>query len=159
MAIYGELVTEATAAPSTYQPQPLPTITPAPLPLVLDPGNARDPSQLARQLLKLIPEAPDLELVIRLIFCLKPSNDDWDLPDFPYLHPDLDNTDAEFDLEKALSLTARPVSDDISTEVVACFAEKVAQCINPKVRIFWRHILAKFNVKYDRRKISTRRML
>ncbi|KAI0832780.1 hypothetical protein BC628DRAFT_1309243 [Trametes gibbosa] len=132
MAIYGEVVPEATAAPSTYKPQPLHTVLPAPLPPVLDPGNARDPSQLARQLLKLIPEAPDLELVIRLIFCLKPSNHDWDLPDFPYLHPDLSNTEADFDLEKALRLTSRPVSDDVSPEVVARFAEKVAQCVNPR---------------------------
>ncbi|EIW61349.1 uncharacterized protein TRAVEDRAFT_117295 [Trametes versicolor FP-101664 SS1] len=132
LAIYGEVVTEALATPSTYAPRPLPSITPAGLPPALDPANTRDPTQLARQLLKLIPNAPDLELVIRLIFCLKPSNEDWDLPDFPYLHPDLDDLDADAELEKVVKLTTRPVPDDISSEHVARFTEKVAQCVNPK---------------------------
>ncbi|KAI0355348.1 hypothetical protein OH77DRAFT_1504193 [Trametes cingulata] len=134
MAIYGELVSEAQSAPSSYEPRPLPTVTPAPLPAALDPANSRDPTQLARQLLQLIPEAPDLALVIRLIFCLKPSNDDWDLPDFPYLYADLEDTGPDFNLEKALRLTTRPVPDDISPEAVARFAEKVAQCVNTKAR-------------------------
>ncbi|KAL7282662.1 hypothetical protein ACG7TL_004135 [Trametes sanguinea] len=132
MAIYGDVVTESHAAPSNYEPRPLPTVTPAPLPAVLDPANARDPSQLARQLLKLIPDAPELELVIRLVFCLKPSDDDWDLPDFPYLHPDLDSASEDLDLEKALRLTTRPVSDDISLDTVSHFAEKVALSLDPK---------------------------
>ncbi|CDO69568.1 hypothetical protein BN946_scf184759.g8 [Trametes cinnabarina] len=135
MAIYGDVVADSHAAPQTltYEPRALSSITPAPLPPVLDPANTRDPSQLARQLLKLIPDAPELELVIRLVFCLKPSNDDWDLPDFPYLHPDLDNLPAELDLEKALRLTTRPVPDDISPDTVSAFAQKVAQSIDLKV--------------------------
>ncbi|KAI9064886.1 hypothetical protein FKP32DRAFT_1675270 [Trametes sanguinea] len=132
MAIYGDVVTESQAAPSSYEPRPLPTVTPAPLPAVLDPANARDPSQLARQLLKLIPDAPELELVTRLVFCLKPSNDDWDLPDFPYLHSDLDSVSGELDLEKALRLTTRPVPDDISFDTVSQFAQKVVLSVNPK---------------------------
>lgn len=135
LAIYGEVVTEALATPSTYTPQPLPSITPAGLPPALDPANTRDPTQLARQLLKLIPNAPDLELVIRLIFCLKPSNEDWDLPDFPYLHPDLDDLDADAELEKVVKLTTRPVPDDISSEHLARFTEKIAQCVDPKVNL------------------------
>ncbi|KAI0677202.1 hypothetical protein C8Q78DRAFT_74512 [Trametes maxima] len=134
MAIYGEVVSEVTTVPSRYLPRSLPGVTSSPLSSSLDPANSRDPTQLARQLLKLIPDAPDLELVIRLIFCLKPSNDDWDLPEFPHLYPDLDNTGAEFDLEQALRLTARPVPDDVSPETVSRFAEKVAQSVDLKER-------------------------
>ncbi|KAI0650389.1 hypothetical protein C8Q79DRAFT_902719 [Trametes meyenii] len=130
MAIYGEVASEATTVPSNYVPRSLPAVTPSPLSSSLDPANSRDPTQLARQLLKLIPDAPDLELVIRLIFCLKPSNDDWDLLEFPYLYPDIDNIGSDFDLEQALRLTARPVPDDISPETVSRFAQRVAQSEN-----------------------------
>ncbi|KAI0371605.1 hypothetical protein BV20DRAFT_1035231 [Pilatotrama ljubarskyi] len=128
MAIYGKVVSETHTSPSSYEPRSLPTVAPAPLPAALDPANSRDPTQLARQLLRLIPDAPDLALVIRLIFCLKPSNDDWDLPDFPYLHADLEDTGSDFNLEKALRLTTRPVPDDVSPDAVTRFAEKVAHC-------------------------------
>ncbi|KAH9927088.1 uncharacterized protein BXZ73DRAFT_49012 [Epithele typhae] len=130
MAIYGEVASELPAAPKTYEPRPLPSLSSSPLPPALDPANSRDPTQLARKLLKLIPDAPDLELAIRLLFCLKPHNDEWDLPEFPHIHSDLDEDVPEFDLEKALDMTKRPVSDDISSEVVSRFAEKVAGCIN-----------------------------
>ena len=132
MAIYGEVVSDASVGPTVYESRPLPSVSPVSLAPALDPANARDPTQLARQLLKLIPDAPALELVIRLVFCLKPSNDDWDLPDFPYLHPDLDEDIPEFDLEKAFRLTMRPVPDNVSSETVTRFVEKVAQCINSK---------------------------
>ena len=134
MAIYGEVLSDAPTTPTTYESRPLPSVTPAPLAPALDPAATRDPTQLARQLLKLIPGAPDLELVIRLVFCLKPSNDDWDLPEFPYLYADLDEDVVDFDLEKAFRTTTRPVPDDVSAEPVSRFAERVAQCIHPKVR-------------------------
>ncbi|TBU32987.1 hypothetical protein BD311DRAFT_774649 [Dichomitus squalens] len=132
MAIYGEVVSDTPAAPEIYEPRPLPSATAVPLAPALDPANARDPTQLARQLLKLIPDAPDLELVIRLVFCLKPPNDDWDLPEFPYLHPDLDEDAHDFDLEKAFRSTTRPVADDVSPETLSRFAERVARCVNVK---------------------------
>ncbi|KAI1796048.1 hypothetical protein LXA43DRAFT_1160446 [Ganoderma leucocontextum] len=135
MAIYGDTVSDAPTTPETYEPRPLPSTTATPLSPALDPANARDPSQLARELLKLIPDAPELELAIRLVFCLKPSNDDWDLPEFPYLYADLEEDSAEFDLERAFRLTVRPVADDVSSETLRKFAERVARCMNHKARI------------------------
>ncbi|KAI0775889.1 hypothetical protein BD413DRAFT_470056 [Trametes elegans] len=135
MAIYGEVVSEATGAPITYEPRPLPTVTPIGLAPALDPAHSRDPTQLARELLKLIPDAPELELVIRLVFCLKPSKEDWDLPDFPYLYPDLEDTGSDFSLEQALKLTMRPAPDNVSPDVLSRFAEKVAQCVNFKANV------------------------
>ncbi|KAF8897862.1 hypothetical protein BD779DRAFT_1667776 [Infundibulicybe gibba] len=83
MAIYGDVVSETLPAALSYTPGVLPVVETTPLSQPLDPSRSLDPSQLARQLLLLIPDSPPLSLVIRLMFCLKPSNDDWDLPDFP----------------------------------------------------------------------------
>lgn len=134
MAIYGDVVTEMPIVPNVYEPKPLPSVDSPTLPASLDPANARDPTQLARALLKLIPDSPSLELAICLVFCLKPPNDDWDLPQFPHIHPDLEEEDPEFDLEKAYNLTTRPVPDDVTSQTATRFAEKVAGCVSAKVR-------------------------
>lgn len=132
LAIYGEIMAELPSPPTTYEPRPLPTLEPIPLTRALDPSNSLDPSALARQLLSLIPDAPPLPLAIRLVFCLKPPSDDWDLPDFPYLHPDLDNETEDFDLEKAFRLTTRPVPDDVSDATLLRFAENVTRSVRSK---------------------------
>lgn len=132
MAIYGDVVSEMPPPSTTYEPKPIPALDPIPLSSALDPSNFRDPTKLALQLLELIPDAPPLPHIIRLMFCLKPTNDDWDLPDFPYLYADLDE-DFENDLEKALRITSRPVADDASQDSFANFAESVARCVGSKV--------------------------
>ena len=70
MAIYGDIVSDVAPAATLYEQRPLPSVSPLPLPPALDPANMLDPSQVARMLLKVIPDAPEFELVIRLIFCL-----------------------------------------------------------------------------------------
>jgi hypothetical protein len=69
------------------------------------------------------------------MFCLKPTNDDWDLPEFPYLHPDFGDYPFDFDLDYAYQLTSQPVADDVPLEVLQHFADKVADAIGPKVRV------------------------
>lgn len=135
LAIYGETVSESPSEPAPYEPKPLPAVDPRPLSKAVDPASMLDPTRLANQLLSLIPDSPPLALVIRLMFCLKPSNEDWDLPDFPYLHADLDAESEVFDLETALSCTAKPVRDDISYDALSAFAMKVAESIGSKVRV------------------------
>jgi hypothetical protein len=139
IAIYGEIVSEPAAEVPAYEPKPLPTVDPRPLSRAVDPSSMLDPTRLANQLLSLIPDSPPLSLVVRLMFCLKPSNDDWDLPEFPYLHADLDAADTEpqFDLETALLCTAKPVRDDISYESLSAFATKIAESVGPKVRVYF----------------------
>ncbi|KAH9174513.1 hypothetical protein EDB89DRAFT_2148056 [Lactarius sanguifluus] len=132
MAIYGDVASELPSAPSSYAPSTLPSLVPTPLSPPLDPANSEDPTILTRNLLSLIPDAPPLSLVIRLMFCLKPANDDWDLPEFPYLHPDLDVDPMEFDLDYAYQLTSQPVADDVSIDVLRRFADRVADAIGPK---------------------------
>jgi hypothetical protein len=68
------------------------------------------------------------------MFCLKPTNDDWDLPEFPYLHPDFDEDPIDFDLDYAYQLTGQPVADDVPLEVLQRFVDSVADAIGPKVR-------------------------
>ncbi|KAJ7771143.1 hypothetical protein DFH07DRAFT_1001581 [Mycena maculata] len=132
MAIYGETVLEATQEIMEYEPRPLPRNAPLPLAKAVDPSNMLDPTSLAKQLLSLIPDSPPLALVIRLMFCLKPSNEDWDLPQFPYLHADLEAENDAFDLEAALLCTAKPVRDDIPYEALSAFATKVAESVGSK---------------------------
>lgn len=133
MAIYGDVVAELPPPPTTYEPKPIPAIDPVPLHSSLDPASFRDPTKLANQLLQLIPDAPPLPLVIRLMFCLKPANDDWDLPDFPYVYSDLDEFSDGSEIELASSLTSRPVVDDAPNAALHSFAQKVALSLGPKV--------------------------
>jgi hypothetical protein len=133
MAIYGDVASELPEQPPPYVLAMLPPLTPTPLSPALDPANSGDPTSLTRNLLALIPDAPPLPLVIRLMFCLKPANDDWDLPEFPYLHPDLGDDPVYFDLDYAYQLTSQPVADDVPLEVLQRFADRVADAIGPKV--------------------------
>ena len=88
-----------------------------------------DPSELARGLLTLIPDAPDLRLITRLMFCLKPSNEDWEERGFPYLFSDLEKDLDELNLDKAVETTARPVSDNIEEDVLKYFAERLSDSV------------------------------
>lgn len=133
MAIYGEVVAELPPPSTTYVPTQTSLLEPIPLARALDPSNSSDPTWLAKELLTLIPESPPLALVIRLMLCLKPSNEDWELPEFPYLYADLEVDDEEFDLDKAFLYTARPVADDVSAESLEKFTDNVARVIGPKV--------------------------
>jgi hypothetical protein len=133
MAVYGDPVSEIHSPSQKYEMRMIPSIEQPALSRAVDPANSLDPTALARQLLTLIPYSPPLPLVIRLMLCLKPSNDDWDLPDFPYLYADLDGDSGVFDLEMAYQCTSKPVPDDISQDTIQRFAEKVAASIGPKV--------------------------
>lgn len=114
MAIYGEVVTDATAPVTSYSPGPLDLPDPVYISPALDLANVSDPTCLAKQFLALIPNAPPLNLVICLMFCLKPPNDDWDLPDFPRLYADLNEEETDIDLDSAFRCLSRPVAEDVS---------------------------------------------
>ncbi|KAI0701183.1 hypothetical protein BC835DRAFT_1265236 [Cytidiella melzeri] len=132
MAIYGEVSSEIPPAPANYGPRHIPSTDPVPLHTSLDPSTFYDPTKLAYQLLQLIPEAPPLPLIIRLMFCLKPSNDDWDAPDFPYLYSDLEDYSEDSDIEQAAAVTLRPVADNTANAAFQSFSRKVAQAIGSK---------------------------
>ena len=70
LAVYGSTVPDVSSATIVYEPRTLTQAIFTPIPTSLDPANREDPSELARSLLTLIPDAPDLQLIIRLMFCL-----------------------------------------------------------------------------------------
>ncbi|KAG6845449.1 hypothetical protein H0H87_009357 [Tephrocybe sp. NHM501043] len=130
IAIYGDIVSDAPPPTEVHEMRPLPSIEPVSLSKSIDPSTFSDPTALAKQLLAIIPNAPPLPLVVRLMFCLKPPNDDWDLPDFPYLHADLEvHSDGELDIEAINDLLSRPVRDESTEEELLTFAASVAESI------------------------------
>ncbi|KAG5648761.1 hypothetical protein DXG03_000109 [Asterophora parasitica] len=130
MAIYGDIVAD-TPPIGKYEARPLPSIDPIPLSKAVDPSYASDPTLLAKQLLALIPDSPPLPLVVRLMFCMKPSNDDWDLPEFPYIHADLGaRTDEEMTLEIGIEMLSKPVRDNTADEDLVAFAARLSGCIS-----------------------------
>lgn len=132
MAIYGDVVSETPPKSITYSPLSLPTHSSIPLVPALDAAKSNDPTALARNLLALIPDAPSLFLVIRLMFCLKQPNDDWELPEFPHLYSDLNKEEMDIDLDTAFRCLSRPVVDDISSEQLHRFARKVSEAVGPR---------------------------
>ena len=137
MSIYGEIVSENQTATEPYEPRQVSSVDVRPLTRAVDPSNAADPTLLGRQLLSLISDAPPLALVIRLMLCLKPSNDDWDNPAFPYLFTDLLDCAGDFDLEMAFNYTSKPIADDTPLDLIRRFSEQVAASIGPKVSILY----------------------
>jgi hypothetical protein len=135
LAIYGDLVTEKPTLQLTYQPNPLPVVENTPLTGSLDPANAKDPTSLAKQLLELIPESPSLAIVVRLMYCIKPSDTDWEHPNFPYLYVDLAKDTPDFALEGAVKLTAEQISDELTPDQLSQFTDKVSNTVGPPVRL------------------------
>jgi hypothetical protein len=136
LAIYGDLAAEQSTLPLTYRPNPLPVVEHTPLTGSLDPANAKDPTLLARQLLELTPESPSLAIVVRLMYCVKPSDLDWEHPDFPYLYVDLGQDIADFSLEKAVKLTTEQISDELTSDQLTHFVDKISNIIGPPVCLF-----------------------
>ena len=136
LAIYGDLVSEQSTPSPTYRPNLLPVVEHSSLTGPLDPANAKDPTLLARQLLELTHESPSLAIVVRLMYCVKPSDVDWEHPDFPYLYVDIDQDIADFSLEKAVKLTTEQISDQLTSDQLSHFADKISNTIGPPVCIF-----------------------
>lgn len=133
LAVYGDIISDSLPPVQTYESKQLPQISHNALPSYLDPSNSIDPTQLAQSLLSLIPDAPPLPLITRLMFCLKPSNDDWDEPEFPYLFSELEKELDDLDLERAAEITTRPVSDNVDDEVLQTFAQRLGDTVQDYV--------------------------
>lgn len=131
VAVYGNVVAEPPEV-QTYEPKQLPLPTSVKLSSSIDVANSANPTHLAEHLLALLPVPPPLPLVSRLIFSLKPEDEDWDHPDFPYLYSDLDHEDIS-DLESLVQSATRPIRDDISPDTLSRFATKAHDCIGSNV--------------------------
>ena len=134
MAIYGDVIAD-TPDVREYEPRPIPALFSASLPKTVDPSNSTEPTILAQQLLSLLPDSPPLPLIVRLMFCLKPPDEDWEHPDFPYLYSDLDSEDEIYDIATLVQSISRPVKDDISVNTLSTFAERITDFLGPKVSL------------------------
>jgi len=132
MAIYGDVIADAQEV-REYEPRPIPALNSVSLPKAVDPSNSSEPTMLAEHLLSLLPDSPPLSLIIRLMFCLKPPDEDWEHPDFPYLYSDLDNEDEIYDLATLVQSISRPVKDDVSVDTVSTFAARINDFLEPNV--------------------------
>ena len=132
MAVYGNVVTDAQEI-REYEPRPIPALNSISLLKTVDSSNSREPTMLAQQLLSLLPDSPPLSLIVRLMFCLKPPDEDWEHPDFPYLYSDLENEDEIYDIAALVQSVGRPVKDDVSVDTLSTFAERITDYLGPKV--------------------------
>ncbi|KAF8165625.1 hypothetical protein B0H34DRAFT_647411 [Crassisporium funariophilum] len=131
MAIYGEIIAD-TPDIQSYEGRPLPALEPVPLSKAIDPSNSVDSTALAEQLLSLLADSPPLPLIIRLMLCLKPPDEDWEHEDFPYLYSDLDKEDEDFDLESLVQSSSRPIREDVSVQSLLNFASRINGFIGSK---------------------------
>ena len=134
LAIFGDVIAEARKI-GEYDPRPIPALNSVSLPKTVDPSNSSEPTMLARQLLSLLPDSPPLPLIVRLIFCLKPPDEDWEHPNFPYLYSDLDSEDEIYDIATLVQSISRPVKDDVSIDALSTFAERITDFVGPKVGV------------------------
>lgn len=155
LAIYGQIISDSVQPDITNTSlKTMPSVESQTLSASVNPASSSEPTFLARNLLSLLDDAPSLSLASKLMFCLKPENDDWDDPDFPYLFVDFDrdifqtnskmdregdededvNGEGEvtFDFEATLDAMSRPVSDTVSEDTLTKFAQAVAGSIGPK---------------------------
>ena len=135
LAIYGDIVSETTSPPQYYSSKQLPQLSYSSLPPTFDPANNLNPTALAESLLRSIPasEKVALPLIVRLMFCLKPSNEDWEEENFPHLYSALDDGLEDLNLEKAVDMTSRPVDDSVDETILKDFAEKLGDSVDEYV--------------------------
>ncbi|EIN10856.1 hypothetical protein PUNSTDRAFT_142767 [Punctularia strigosozonata HHB-11173 SS5] len=130
IAVYGEIASELSNFPTTYEPRTLPMPDALPLHPALDPSNSTVPTNVARKLLAPLPDIP-LELVIQIMFSLKPPKEDWDLVEFPHLYADLAGL-VDKDLETALRITSRPLPSGTPSEDISDFADNITRSLTYK---------------------------
>ena len=134
MAVFGDVIADVQKV-WEHEPRPIPALNSVSLPKTVDPSNSSEPTMLAQQLLSLLPDSPPLSLIVRLMFCLKPPNEDWEHPDFPYLYSDLDSEDEMYSIATLVQSISRPVKDDVSVDTLSTFAERIIDLLEPKVSL------------------------
>ena len=133
LAVFGDVIAGVQKV-QEYQPRPpFPALISVSLPKSVGPSNSTEPTMIAQQLISHLPDSPPLSLIVRLMFCLKPPNEDWEHPDFPYLYSDLDNEDEMYSIATLVQSISRPVKDYVSVDTLSTFAERIIDFLEPKV--------------------------
>lgn len=128
LAVYGNLVSESSNAPvvSSPFPQALEALKPIPHNPPLDPANSNNPTFLAKELLSQILRAPRLADVVRFVFCLKPSKEDWSRSNFPF-YANWDQLPT--DLDEAIVLLSRPLPEDTPSDAISNIAHRIKEAV------------------------------
>ncbi|KAG8834059.1 hypothetical protein FRC17_009622 [Serendipita sp. 399] len=135
----------------------------SPLPRYLDIANAANPIGLASSLShECVGKIPMLH-ILRLMFLLKPSDDDWsidgyparyaDIPELPQLETDGMNDEAAVNpkqrwLEEIINELRFPVHDEETTETISLLSEPLAAALNTPnvIKSAWlTHVLCNIN--------------
>ncbi|KAF8492904.1 hypothetical protein JB92DRAFT_3236124 [Gautieria morchelliformis] len=133
LAVYGDAASEPPLDPVSYEPTPLTAIVPHALAPALDPANSNEPTLLSRDIINLIPHAPLLPTAIRLIFCLKPADEDYGGDRFSSLDDCIvsDISGLEW-LERAAETLMAPLHEDVSLDLLKAFSERISDALIEK---------------------------
>ena len=149
MAVFGDVIADVQKVRG-YEPRPIPALNSVSIPKSVDPSNSSEPTMIAQNLISLLPDSPPLSLIVRLIFCLKPPNEDWEHPDFPYLYSDLDSEDEMYSIATLVQSISRPVKDDVSVDALSTFAEKIIDLLEPNVSFDFIEVLHSILMLFNR---------
>ena len=149
MAVFGDVIADVQKVQG-YEPRPIPALNSVSIPKSVDPSNSSEPTMIAQNLISLLPDSPPLSLIVRLIFCLKPPNEDWEHPDFPYLYSDLDSEDEMYSIATLVQSISRPVKDDVSVDALSTFAEKIIDLLEPNVSFDFIEVLHSILMLFNR---------
>lgn len=80
------------------------------------------------------------------MFCLKPSTDDWNEPEFPHLYANIRNKSFRIDLDEAIEITSRPIAADTDRAIIESFALKIVSSIDMLVCSGFSYHWSTFNI-------------
>ena len=112
--------------------KPIPELNSVSLSKSVDPSNSSESTMKAQQLISLLPDSRPLSLIVRLMFCLKFTNEDWEHPD---LYSDLDSEDEMYSIATLVQFISRPINDDddVSVDALFTFTARIIDFLEPKV--------------------------
>lgn len=138
MAIYGRVTAPPSHQHTQYNPRDIPLLSsPRPLLSAIDPAIMPLPISLATDLLNTVQDSPPISLITQLVFCLKPLDDDWDHPSFPYMFADMEVGDRdEVTLQEIIQILSTPVYEDVTNEEIDLVMQQVRRLVeNEEMRV------------------------
>lgn len=130
VAVYGEVVNPVSAPVTSYSPKPLHNLELPNLPPEIDPCLSSGPTSISKNLLALDTNSPGIDLITRLMFSLKPLDEDWDHPDFPHLFADFDSLPELCSPHEIIKVLSRPIQEDISEDSLRSFIVQFVNCVD-----------------------------
>ena len=130
VAVYGEIVPTSASTAFSYSPKPLLNLKLPDLPSQLDPCLSNSITDIANGLLALDSDTPDVKLITQLMFSMKPLDEDWDDPKFPYLYADLRDIDSLRSPKQIIKILSRPISDSVSQDRMRRLASRMVESVD-----------------------------